>query len=605
MRQRPPAPILLFLALIALSYIFMSVTGKIRELSINELETNIGNKNIVSINIHDNGEIQGYLKNQKGPNVIFASKITPTSVDQWIKDVKQKSPETIIKSLPPKPPNFLISMLPWIIPIGIIYFLFRGLGARMSSQNGQFVSSKAKLYSETNTKTTFNDIAGVDEAIDEVREVVEFLKTPTKFSALGGKIPKGILLIGPPGTGKTLLARAVAGEAGTPFHYISGSDFVEMFAGVGAARVRDLFIKAKRKLPSIIFIDELDAVGRHRGTGIGHSHDEREQTLNQLLVEMSGFETNQGLVVMAATNRPDVLDPALLRPGRFDRQVTVSRPDIKGRAAILKIHTKIIVLDDNVNLGEIARGTSGFTGADLMNLCNEAALMAAKNNRKVVAMADFQKAIDKLVMGTERRSMVISEAEKRITAYHEAGHAIVALRIPQADPLYKVSIIPRGMALGITTQLPEEDKHNYTKEFLTSQLAIIMGGRCAEELIDLSPNNGNITTGASNDIERATEIARNMVCKWGMSSLGLRKFGTGSDHPFLGRQMTEIQKDYSEETAKTIDSEINNFINTAHETAKSILAGHLHYLHQTAKLLLDRETVSGEEIKQLLNPQTT
>lgn len=602
--QRPPIPLFLLLALIALGYLFIRTAGKPLELSINGLETEISNKQIVSINIYDSGEIQGHIKNQKSPDTIFTSKIPSTSVDQWIKDTKQKSPTTIIRSLPSKPPGFLLTMLPWIIPLVLIFWLFKSFFSRMGNSASLFASSKAKLYTETNTKTVFADVAGVDEAIDEVREVVEFLKNPTKFSSVGARIPKGILLIGPPGTGKTLLAKAVAGEAGVPFHSIAGSDFVEMYAGVGAARVRSLFKQAKRKLPSIIFIDELDAVGRHRGTGIGQSHDEREQTLNQLLVEMSGFETNQGLIIMAATNRPDVLDPALLRPGRFDRQVVVSRPDIKGRSAILKIHTGAVVLADNVNLEEVARGTSGFTGADLMNLCNEAAIMAAKNGKKVVAMADFQKAIEKLVMGTERRSMVISETEKRITAYHEAGHAIVALKVPQADPLYKVSIIPRGMALGVTTQLPEEDKHNYTKQFLTGQLAILMGGRCAEELIDPSPNNDNVTTGASSDIERATEIARNMVCKWGMSTLELRKFGTGGDHPFLGRQMTEIQKDYSEETAKVIDSEIKNFINTAHETAKNILAEHLHFLHQTAKLLLDRETVSGEEIKQLMNPQT-
>ncbi|MGA7382431.1 MAG: ATP-dependent zinc metalloprotease FtsH, partial [Terriglobales bacterium] len=451
-----------------------------------------------------------------------------------------------------------------------------------------------RLLSMQQKKVTFKDVAGVEEAKEELKEIIEFLREAQKFQKLGGRIPKGVLLVGPPGTGKTLLARAVAGEANVPFFSISGSDFVEMFVGVGASRVRDLFEQGKKNAPCIIFIDEIDAVGRHRGAGLGGGHDEREQTLNQLLVEMDGFESNEGVILMAATNRPDVLDPALLRPGRFDRRVVVSRPDVRGREEILRVHTRKIPLADDVDLSVLARGTPGFSGADLANMVNEAALAAARQNRKAVLMYDFELAKDKVLMGVERKSLLLSEDEKKVTAYHEAGHALVAAKLPNSDPLHKVTIIPRGMALGVTMQLPIDDKHNYTKEYLETEIAIMMGGRIAEEMFL-----NQMSTGAGNDIERATEMARKMVCEFGMSELGPLTFGKKEEQIFLGREIAQ-HRDYSESTAVKIDEEVRRIIGRGYDTAKSILGGNHDTLVRIALALLDREVLDANEIKLII-----
>ena len=489
--------------------------------------------------------------------------------------------------------NILISWFPMILLLGIWIFFMRqmqaGGGKAMS-----FGKSKARLMNEDKNKITFKDVAGVDEAKEELHEIIEFLREPQKFNKLGGKIPKGVLLIGPPGTGKTLLAKAIAGEANVPFFSISGSDFVEMFVGVGASRVRDLFEQGKKNSPCIVFIDEIDAVGRHRGSGMGGGHDEREQTLNQLLVEMDGFENNEGVILIAATNRPDVLDPALLRPGRFDRQVTVDRPDVKGREGVLKVHTATVPLTENVDLKTIARGTPGFTGADLANLVNEAALLAARDDKKCVSNDDFESAKDKVLMGVERRSMVISEKEKKTTAYHEAGHALVAFKLPGTDPLHKVTIIPRGRALGVTMQLPEDEKHTYPKSYLYNNLAIFMGGRVAEEICL-----EQMTTGAGNDIERATEMARQMVCEWGMSEkMGPLTYGSKEQQVFLG--MDTKQKHFSEETANSIDQEVRALVMGGYEKAREILTDHRDSLEKMAIALLDRETLTGLEIKEII-----
>ena len=489
--------------------------------------------------------------------------------------------------------NILISWFPMILLLGIWIFFMRqmqaGGGKAMS-----FGKSKARLMNEDKNKVTFKDVAGVDEAKEELREIIEFLREPQKFNKLGGKIPKGVLLIGPPGTGKTLLAKAIAGEANVPFFSISGSDFVEMFVGVGASRVRDLFEQGKKNSPCIVFIDEIDAVGRHRGSGMGGGHDEREQTLNQLLVEMDGFENNEGVILIAATNRPDVLDPALLRPGRFDRQVTVDRPDVKGREGVLKVHTATVPLTENVDLKTIARGTPGFTGADLANLVNEAALLAARDDKKCVSNDDFESAKDKVLMGVERRSMVISEKEKKTTAYHEAGHALVAFKLPGTDPLHKVTIIPRGRALGVTMQLPEDEKHTYPKSYLYNNLAIFMGGRVAEEICL-----EQMTTGAGNDIERATEMARQMVCEWGMSEkMGPLTYGSKEQQVFLG--MDTKQKHFSEETANSIDQEVRALVMGGYEKAREILTDHRDSLEKMAIALLDRETLTRLEIKEII-----
>jgi cell division protease FtsH len=490
--------------------------------------------------------------------------------------------------------SILISWFPMLLLLGIWIFFMR----QMQAGGGKALSfgkSRARL-SESKNKTTFKDVAGVDEAKEELHEIIEFLKEPQKFSKLGGKIPKGVLLVGPPGTGKTLLARAISGEANVPFYSISGSDFVEMFVGVGASRVRDLFEQGKKNSPCLIFIDEIDAVGRHRGAGLGGGHDEREQTLNQLLVEMDGFENNDGVILIAATNRPDVLDPALLRPGRFDRQVVVSRPDIKGRDGILKVHTATVPLTDEVDLKIIARGTPGFTGADLANLVNEAALLAARNDKKAVSMDDFEEAKDKVMMGVERRSMVISEKEKKTTAYHEAGHALVASLLPGTDPLHKVTIIPRGSALGVTMQLPVDEQHTYQKGYLYNSLAILMGGRCAEEICL-----GEMTTGAGNDIERATEMARKMVCEWGMSEkMGPLSYGSKEEQVFLGRDFSN-QKNFSDQTAKLIDQEVKTLVMGGYNRAAELLKTNRDILENLAQALLERETLTGDEVKNIID----
>jgi cell division protease FtsH len=488
---------------------------------------------------------------------------------------------------------FIIQAAPLLLMVALFIFLMRQMQAG-GNKALSFGKSRARLLSAQQKKVTFKDVAGTDEAKEELQEIIEFLKDPQKFQKLGGRIPKGVLLVGPPGTGKTLLARAIAGEANVPFFSISGSDFVEMFVGVGASRVRDLFEQGKKNAPCIIFIDEIDAVGRHRGAGLGGGHDEREQTLNALLVEMDGFESNEGVILIAATNRPDVLDPALLRPGRFDRRVVVARPDVKGREEILRVHTRKVPLSDDVQLSIIARGTPGFSGADLASLVNEAALWAARQNRKVVLMADFEMAKDKVLMGVERKSMVLSDEEKKNTAYHEAGHALVAAMTPGADPVHKVTIIPRGMALGLTMQLPEADKHTYTRGHLEAILAVLMGGRCAEELFL-----GHITTGAGNDIERASEMARNMVCEWGMSALGPLAFGKKEEAIFIGREIAQ-HRDYSEDTAVQIDKEVRRIVNDGYETARTILSSHRETLERIAQALLEREVLDATEIKLLL-----
>ena len=487
----------------------------------------------------------------------------------------------------------LLNAAPLILLVGFCLFLMRQMQSG-GNKALSFGKSRARLLSAQQKKATFKDVAGTDEAKEELQEIIEFLKDPQKFQKLGGRIPKGVLLVGPPGTGKTLLARAIAGEANVPFFSISGSDFVEMFVGVGASRVRDLFEQGKKNAPCIIFIDEIDAVGRHRGAGLGGGHDEREQTLNALLVEMDGFETNEGVILIAATNRPDVLDPALLRPGRFDRRVVVARPDVKGREEILRVHTRKVPISDDVELSVIARGTPGFSGADLANLVNEAALWAARQNRKSVMMVDFEMSKDKVMMGVERRSMILSDEEKRNTAYHEAGHALVAAMTPGADPVHKVTIIPRGMALGLTMQLPEDDKHTYTRGYLETMLAVLMGGRSAEEIFL-----GHITTGAGNDIERATDIARNMVCEWGMSELGPLAYGKKEEAIFLGREITQ-HRDYSEDTAIQIDKEVKRIVNGGYESAKSLLSNNRETLERIAQALLEREVIDATEVKLLM-----
>ena len=494
--------------------------------------------------------------------------------------------------------QIFISWFPFILIIGLWIFFMRqmqgGGGGRGAMSFGK---SKARLLGEDQIKINFNDVAGVDEAKDEVSELVEFLRDPGKFQKLGGKIPRGILMVGSPGTGKTLLAKAIAGEAKVPFFTISGSDFVEMFVGVGASRVRDMFEQAKKHAPCIIFIDEIDAVGRHRGAGLGGGHDEREQTLNQLLVEMDGFEGNEGVIVIAATNRPDVLDPALLRPGRFDRQVVVPLPDMRGREQILKVHMRKVPISDNVNPKTIARGTPGFSGADLANLVNEAALFAARANKRLVEMSEFEKAKDKIMMGAERKSMVMSDDEKKLTAYHEAGHAIVGLTVPSHDPVYKVSIIPRGRALGVTMFLPEEDRYSYSKERLESQISSLFGGRIAEEMIFGAEN---VTTGASNDIQRTTELARNMVTKWGLSEkLGPMTYSEEEGEVFLGRQVTQ-HKNVSEETTHIIDEEIRDIVERNYNRSKKILEENLDKLHMMADALIKFETIDKDQIDDVM-----
>ena len=554
--------------------------------------------NVASVVIHKDGRIEGITTS--GSAFVTESPDDPGLMGDLLNagvDVRAKPPEqpSLLKLI-------LINWFPLIILIALWIFFMRqmqGGGAGRGAMS--FGKSKARMLSEDQVKVTFADVAGVEEAKEEVQEMVEFLRDPSKFQKLGGKIPKGVLMVGSPGTGKTLLAKAIAGEAKVPFFTISGSDFVEMFVGVGASRVRDMFDTAKKHAPCIIFIDEIDAVGRHRGAGLGGGHDEREQTLNQLLVEMDGFEGNEGVIVIAATNRPDVLDPALLRPGRFDRQVVVPLPDVRGREQILKVHMRKVPLADDVKPALIARGTPGFSGADLANLVNEAALMAARRNAKQVTMADFEAAKDKIMMGAERRSMVMSDEEKKQTAYHEAGHAIVGLLVPSHDPVYKVSIIPRGRALGVTMFLPEEDRYSQSKELLESQISSLYGGRIAEEMI-FGPE--HVTTGASNDIKRATEIARNMVTRWGLSErLGPLAYGEEEEELFLGRSVTQ-HKNVSDETAHLIDEEIRNIIERNYERAERILRENIDKLHAMAEALIKYETIDQEQIEDIMAGRT-
>ena len=521
----------------------------------------------------------------------------PANYPEFFNQLRQQHVNVTVKD---PAGGFWFSALIQFAPIAVLLGLFLFMMRQMQSGGNKALSfgkNRARLLSMQQKKITFKDVAGVDEAKEELKEIIEFLRESQKFQRLGGRIPKGVLMVGPPGTGKTLLARAVAGEANVPFFSISGSDFVEMFVGVGASRVRDLFEQGKKNAPCIIFIDEIDAVGRHRGAGLGGGHDEREQTLNQLLVEMDGFEANDGVILIAATNRPDVLDPALLRPGRFDRRVMVDRPDIRGREEVLRVHSKKVPMAEDVNLGILARGTPGFSGADLANMVNEAALTAARFNRKAVHMYDFEVAKDKVMMGAERKSMLLSDDDKKDTAYHEAGHVLVGAMRDHSDPLHKVTIIPRGMALGVTMHLPEEDKHTVTKDYLETQLAVLMGGRCAEEIFM-----GRKTTGAGNDIVRATEMARRMVCEFGMSGMGPLTYGKKEQEVFLGRDLAQA-RDYSEDTARKIDAEVRSFVDVAYDSAYSILNNNQDIMHRMAAALLERETLDAAEIKLIIAGQ--
>ena len=539
-----------------------------------------------------NGKFRGGGKYPEGET--FLTFLPPDYSDELVRELRASN-VVITAEEPRENPliQFLVFWAPILLIIGLWIFFMRQMQTG-GNKALSFGKSKAKLMNTVGKKVTFKDVAGVEEAKEELSEIVEFLKEPQKFQKLGGKIPKGVLLMGPPGTGKTLLARAIAGEANVPFFSISGSDFVEMFVGVGASRVRDLFEQGKKNAPCIVFIDEIDAVGRHRGAGLGGGHDEREQTLNQLLVEMDGFESNEGVILIAATNRPDVLDPALLRPGRFDRRVVVDRPDINGRLGILEVHTREIPLAEDVDLRTIARGTPGFAGADLANLVNEAALVAARRDRKAVTMDDFEFAKDKVLMGVERKTLMMTEDEKRVTAYHEAGHALVAAFLPGSDPLHKVTIIPRGRALGLTMQLPLEDKYTHKKAYVEAQIAILMGGRVAEELTQ-----EDVTTGAGNDIERATDLARKMVREWGMSDLGPVALGANGEPVFLGRDYAE-RSDYSDETASRIDAEITRLVEGGHRKATDILEEHRELLDRLARELLERESLEGSEVYDLI-----
>jgi len=541
----------------------------------------------------DISEIDGRQPNYQRFRVTLPEAPKSELAAQWIKDY---GVNVEFKKISNEWWNYLINILPWIL-FGVFWiFILRRMQGGGPKGIFSFGKSRAKLLTENQTKVTFNDVAGADEAKQELGEIIDFLKDPDKFQKLGGKIPKGALLLGPPGTGKTLLAKAVAGEASVPFFSMSGADFVEMFVGVGASRVRDLFEQGKKSAPCIIFIDEVDAVGRHRGAGLGGGHDEREQTLNQLLVEMDGFDSNEGVILIAATNRPDVLDKALLRPGRFDRQIVVDRPDVRGREGILKVHVKSIPLSKNVDLSVIAKGTPGFSGADLASLVNEAALLAARYNKKVVEMDDFEYAKDKVLMGAERKSMLITEDEKKLTAYHEAGHVLVAKFTPGSDPIHKVTIIPRGRALGVTTTLPIDEKHNYSKEFCEGMLVHLLGGRAAELIVFKE-----LTTGAGNDIERCTALARKMVCEWGMSEkLGPVTFGKKDEEVFLGHEIARHQ-DYSEKTSELIDSEIRGIVESAEKRALSIVEEHVDQLHALSKALLEREMLDGVEIESVMN----
>ncbi|HKH47105.1 MAG TPA: ATP-dependent zinc metalloprotease FtsH [Thermoanaerobaculia bacterium] len=589
----------IFVVVILLWNTFQRSKTSHTDLSFTELMNNVRGGKVSEVTIIGEQDLTGKFKGgaQHAEGEEFKV-VLPKEHPDLIRELEQSGVD--IRAEKPRD-NPLIAVLFTWAPVLLIVALWIFFMRQMQTGGNKALSfgkSKAKLLNTTGKKVTFKDVAGVEEAKEELQEIVEFLKEPQKFQKLGGRIPKGVLLMGPPGTGKTLLARAIAGEANVPFFSISGSDFVEMFVGVGASRVRDLFEQGKKNAPCIIFIDEIDAVGRHRGAGLGGGHDEREQTLNQLLVEMDGFESNEGVILIAATNRPDVLDPALLRPGRFDRRVVVDRPDINGRIGILKVHTRNIPMDDNVNLNVIARGTPGFAGADLSNLVNEAALIAARRNKKKVDMGDFEYAKDKVLMGVERKTMMLTDEEKRVTAYHEAGHALVAAFTPGSDPLHKVTIIPRGRALGLTMQLPTEDKYTYRKQYVEAQIAILMGGRVAEELTQ-----PDITTGAGNDIERATDMARRMVCEWGMSELGPLSFGAKDEPVFIGREFSQ-RADYSEDTALHIDREVARIVRQAYEQATNVLTTHRAVLDRVSTELLERESLDGEEVYRTIREMT-
>jgi len=577
------------LVVIFLAWHFAQIQKKETALRFSEFMTRVEEGRIQDVTITGN-EIKGHGSDRE-PFRTYA----PMGYDKFVDTLlAKKVAVTIERDQTPAWANMLISWAPFILLIGFWVFFMRQMQSG-GNKALSFGKSKAKLLASQQKKVTFKDVAGVDEAKEELQEIIEFLREPQKFQKLGGRIPKGVLLMGPPGTGKTLLARAIAGEANVPFFSISGSDFVEMFVGVGASRVRDLFEQGKKNAPCIIFIDEIDAVGRHRGAGLGGGHDEREQTLNQLLVEMDGFESNDGVILIAATNRPDVLDPALLRPGRFDRRVVVSRPDVRGREGILQVHTRKIPLHEDVDIQVLARATPGFSGADLANLVNEAALLAARRNQKFVMMADFESSKDKVLMGAERKSMIITDEEKKVTAYHEAGHALLAALLPDTDPLHKVTIIPRGMALGVTQQLPTEEKHNYTKEQLESRIAVCMGGRIAEDVTF-----GQISTGAQNDIEQATEMARKMVCEWGMSeALGPLTYGKKEEQIFLGKEFNRHQ-DYSEATALKIDAEIKRIVSEQYTRAAKTLSERRDALVRIAEALLEHEVLDAEQLTQIV-----
>lgn len=575
--------ILLFFSLYG---VFNKGNSPVKDVSYSEFLKEVEANNVKGITIQGD-VIQWERINKTGKSRTISPKADPDLIPM----LRDKEVAINVEE-PTEQPWYLIILanaFPLLIFVGLWFLIMRQL--QMGAGKGMsFGKSRAKLLTESHNKVTFADVAGIDEARSELEEIIEFLKDPKKFTKLGGRIPKGVLLVGSPGSGKTLLAKAIAGEAGVPFFSISGSDFVEMFVGVGASRVRDLFIQGKKNAPCIIFIDEIDAVGRHRGSGLGGGHDEREQTLNQLLVEMDGFESNEGVILIAATNRPDVLDPALLRPGRFDRRVVVPRPDLNGRIGILKVHTKRVPMSDDVDLAVIARGTPGFSGADIEILVNEAALWAARNNRDKVVKEDFEYAKDKVMMGAERRSMLLTDKEKETTAYHEAGHALVAKLLPNADPVHKLTIVPRGMALGLMQQLPETDRHTYSKNYWLDQLAVLFGGRVAEEIVF-----DDMNTGASSDIQRATEVARRMVTEWGMSHLGPIHFSGREEHMFLGRDIGK-PREHSEATQQEIDKTVEEIISAQYQRAKKIVSENLGILHTMAKAVIERETLDSEEI---------
>ncbi len=588
--------ILLILLPVLAVQLFKAQEEPAAEFTYTEFRGQLASGNIHEVTVIEGRRIEGELRtpvNREGQDLNHFRTMLPGEIQESLL-TELENQKVIIRAKVEQTAwwTLLFSALPWILIFAFWIWIFRSMQTG-GNRAFQFGRSKAKLISPDTPKVTFVDVAGADEAKEELQEIIEFLKDPQRFSRLGGRLPKGVLLVGPPGTGKTLLAKAVAGEAGRPFFQMSGSDFVEMFVGVGASRVRDLFEQGKSHAPCIIFVDEIDAVGRHRGAGLGGGHDEREQTLNALLVEMDGFEPNEGVILLAATNRPDVLDPALLRPGRFDRQVVVDLPDVKGREGILRVHAKKLPLADDVDLSIVAKGTPGLSGADLSNICNEAALLAARRGADKVDMSDFEAAKDKVMLGAERKSLVLTESERKLTAYHEAGHAVLGLKIPGLDPVHKVTIVPRGRALGITASLPEEDRHSYTKEWLQGQLAMLFGGRVAEEMVF---GLDRVTTGAGNDIERATTMARRMVTRFGMSdAVGLMAVGDAEHEVFLGRELVQ-RREISDHTAQLVDTEVKRILDEAHERAQEVLSHHSELLERIANALLERETLGREEI---------